>query len=233
MNAPSNPLADDVWTVAGRAFRSRLIVGTGKYKDYAVNAAAVEAAGAEMVTVALRRVNLSDPNQPMLVDFIDPKRFTYLPNTAGCFTGEDAVRTLRLAREAGCWDLVKLEVLSDTVHLYPDMEETLRADRLGPGHPEPGQYPADRGAGQGAGGGGRRRGHALGRDPGHGAGLRRGADEHGYRRGQGPGAHGPRHEARGHRGQGRVPGRQNGQAAVRRSVLALGRVDLSQGTVRA
>jgi thiazole synthase len=130
MNAPSNPLADDVWTVAGRAFRSRLIVGTGKYKDYAVNAAAVEAAGAEMVTVALRRVNLSDPNQPMLVDFIDPKRFTYLPNTAGCFTGEDAVRTLRLAREACCWDLVKLEVLSDTVHLYPDMEETLRALKL-------------------------------------------------------------------------------------------------------
>jgi thiazole synthase len=130
MNAPSNPLADDVWTVAGRTFRSRLIVGTGKYKDYAVNAAAVEAAGAEMVTVALRRVNLSDPNQPMLVDFIDPKRFTYLPNTAGCFTGEDAVRTLRLAREAGGWDLVKLEVLSDTVHLYPDMEETLRALKL-------------------------------------------------------------------------------------------------------
>ena len=130
MNAPSHPLADDSWTVAGRVFRSRLIVGTGKYKDYAVNAAAVEAAGAEMVTVAVRRVNLSDPNQPMLVDFIDPKRFTYLPNTAGCFTGEEAVRTLRLAREAGGWDLVKLEVLSNTVHLYPDMEETLRALKL-------------------------------------------------------------------------------------------------------
>ncbi|MGZ8370134.1 MAG: thiazole synthase [Caulobacteraceae bacterium] len=120
----------DTWTVAGRTFTSRLIVGTGKYKDYAVNAAAAEAAGAEIVTVAVRRVNLSDPSQPMLVDFLDPKRFTYLPNTAGCFTGEDAVRTLRLAREAGGWDLVKLEVLSDPKTLYPDMEETLRALKL-------------------------------------------------------------------------------------------------------
>lgn len=121
---------DDTWTVAGRTFRSRLIVGTGKYKDYAQNAAAAEAAGAEIVTVALRRVNLSDPNQPMLVDYVKPDRFTFLPNTAGCFTGEDAVRTLRLAREAGGWDLVKLEVLSNTKHLLPDMEETLRALKL-------------------------------------------------------------------------------------------------------
>ena len=121
---------DDAWTVAGRTFHSRLIVGTGKYKDYAVNAAAAEAAGAEIVTVALRRVNLSDPKQPMLADHLSPKRFTYLPNTAGCFTGEDAVRTLRLAREAGGWELVKLEVLSDPKHLYPDMEEPLRALRL-------------------------------------------------------------------------------------------------------
>jgi len=126
---PSNP-AKDTWTVAGRTFTSRLIVGTGKYKDYAQNAAAAEAAGAEIVTVALRRVNLSDPNQPMLVDYVKPDRFTFLPNTAGCFTGEDAVRTLRLAREAGGWDLVKLEVLSDTKHLLPDMEETLRALKL-------------------------------------------------------------------------------------------------------
>ncbi|MBL0947711.1 thiazole synthase [Brevundimonas sp.] len=117
----------DTWTVAGRTFSSRLIVGTGKYADYAQNAAAAEAAGAEIVTVALRRVNLSDPSQPMLVDHVKPDRFTYLPNTAGCFTGEDAVRTLRLAREAGGWNLVKLEVLSDTPHLYPDMPETLRA----------------------------------------------------------------------------------------------------------
>src|SRR3954469_3855032 len=123
-------MSDDTWTVAGRTFNSRLIVGTGKYKDYAQNAAAAEAAGAEIVTVALRRVNLSDPSQPMLVDYLDQKRFTYLPNTAGCFTGEDAVRTLRLAREAGGWELVKLEVLSDPKHLYPDMEETLRALKL-------------------------------------------------------------------------------------------------------
>src|ERR1700742_4313782 len=121
---------DDLWTVAGRTFRSRLIVGTGKYKDYATNAAAAEAAGAEMVTVAVRRVNLADPSQPMLTDFVRPDRFTYVPNTAGCFTGEDAIRTLRLAREAGGWDLVKLEVLSNTKHLYPDMEETLRALKL-------------------------------------------------------------------------------------------------------
>ncbi len=121
---------DDSWSVAGRTFRSRLIIGTGKYKDYAVNAAAAEAAGAEIVTVALRRVNLSDPSQPMLADHLKPDRFTYLPNTAGCFTGEEAVRTLRLAREAGGWDLVKLEVLADARTLYPDMEETLRALKL-------------------------------------------------------------------------------------------------------
>ncbi len=121
---------NDTWTVAGRTFTSRLIVGTGKYKDYATNAAAAEAAGAEIVTVAVRRVNLSDPTQPLLVDYVKPDRFTYLPNTAGCFTGEEAVRTLRLAREAGGWDLVKLEVLSDPKTLYPDMEETLRALKL-------------------------------------------------------------------------------------------------------
>ena len=120
----------DSWTVAGRTFTSRLIVGTGKYKDYAQNAAAAEASGAEIVTVALRRVNMSDPSQPMLADFVKPERFTFLPNTAGCFTGEDAVRTLRLAREAGGWNLVKLEVLSNSVHLYPDMPETLRALEL-------------------------------------------------------------------------------------------------------
>jgi thiazole synthase len=120
----------DSWTVAGRTFTSRLIVGTGKYKDYAQNAAAAEAAGAEIVTVALRRVNLSDSSQPMLVDHVKPDRFTFLPNTAGCYTGEDAVRLLRLAREAGGWDLVKLEVLSNTKHLLPDMEETLRALKM-------------------------------------------------------------------------------------------------------
>ena len=121
---------DDTWTVAGRTFRSRLIVGTGKYKDFAQNAAALEASGAEIVTVAVRRVNVSDPGQPMLTDFIDPKKITYLPNTAGCFTAEDAIRTLRLAREAGGWDLVKLEVLGEARTLYPDMRETLRATEV-------------------------------------------------------------------------------------------------------
>ncbi len=119
--------APDTWTVAGRTFTSRLIVGTGKYAYYAQNAAAAEAAGAEIVTVAVRRVNLSDPSQPMLVDHVSPERFTFLPNTAGCFTGEEAVRTLRLARESGGWNLVKLEVLSNSAHLYPDMIETLRS----------------------------------------------------------------------------------------------------------
>ena len=116
--------------IAGRKFNSRLIIGTGKYKDYAENAAAAEAAGAEIITVAVRRVNLTDPNKPMLVDFLDQKKYTYLPNTAGCFTGEDAVRTLRLAREAGGWSLVKLEVLGDEKTLYPNMPETLRAAEL-------------------------------------------------------------------------------------------------------
>ena len=116
--------------IAGRKFNSRLIIGTGKYKDYAENAAAAEAAGAEIITVAVRRVNLTDPNKPMLVDFLDQKKYTYLPNTAGCFTGEDAVRTLRLAREAGGWSLVKLEVLGDEKTLYPNMPETLRASEL-------------------------------------------------------------------------------------------------------
>ena len=121
---------DDSWTVAGRTFRSRLIVGTGKYKDFAENAAAVEASGAEIVTVAVRRVNLSDPKAPMLTDFIDPQKITYLPNTAGCFTADEAIRTLRLAREAGGWDLVKLEVLGEARTLYPDMRETLKATEV-------------------------------------------------------------------------------------------------------
>ena len=119
--------SDDKFTIAGKTYRSRLIVGTGKYKDLAENAAAVEAAGAEIVTVAVRRVNVTNPKEPMLVDYIDPKKVMYLPNTAGCFTAEDALRTLRLAREAGGWKLVKLEVLGDQKTLYPDMVETLRA----------------------------------------------------------------------------------------------------------
>lgn len=120
----------DKLIIAGRKFSSRLIIGTGKYTTYAQNADALTASGAEIVTVAVRRVNLTNPDEPLLVDFIDPTKTVYLPNTAGCFTGEDAVRTLRLAREAGGWDLVKLEVLSDPKHLYPDMEETMRAAKL-------------------------------------------------------------------------------------------------------
>jgi thiazole synthase len=129
LNAPQS-VAADTWTVAGRSFTSRLIVGTGKYKSFEENAAAVEASGAEIVTVAVRRVNIADPNQPMLTDFIDPKKITYLPNTAGCFTADDAIRTLRLAREAGGWNLVKLEVLGEAKTLYPDMRETLKATEV-------------------------------------------------------------------------------------------------------
>nr|WP_087574414.1 sulfur carrier protein ThiS [Sphingomonas sp. CDS-1] len=127
---PVAAVDEDSWTVAGQTFRSRLIVGTGKYKNFEQNAAAVAASGAEIVTVAVRRVNVSDPNAPMLTDFIDPKKITYLPNTAGCYTGEEAIRTLRLAREAGGWDLVKLEVLGEARTLYPDMVETLRATEI-------------------------------------------------------------------------------------------------------
>ena len=130
-NAPMEvPREDKPFAVAGRTFKSRLIIGTGKYKSYEENARALEASGAEIVTVAVRRVNLSDPGQPRLVDFIDPRKVVFLPNTAGCYTGEDAVRTLRLAREAGGWSLVKLEVLGEKKLLYPDMLETLRATEM-------------------------------------------------------------------------------------------------------
>jgi thiazole synthase len=121
---------DDGFEVAGRKFSSRLIVGTGKYKDFEETRDAIAASGAEIVTVAVRRVNISDPTQPMLMDYVDPKTYTYLPNTAGCYTGEEAVRTLRLAREAGGWSLVKLEVLGDQKTLYPNMPETLRAAEM-------------------------------------------------------------------------------------------------------
>lgn len=118
---------DDPLVVAGRTFRSRLIIGTGKYADYDINRLACEAGDIDMVTVAVRRVNLTDPDQPMLIDYIDPKKYTYLPNTAGCFTTDDAVRTLRLAREAGGWNLVKLEILGEARTLYPMMPETIEA----------------------------------------------------------------------------------------------------------
>src|SRR4051794_18123427 len=118
---------DDTWVVAGRRFSSRLIVGTGRYKDLEETGAAIAASGAEIVTVAVRRVNLSDPKAPMLQDHVDPKKYTYLPNTAGCHTAQEAVRTLRLAREAGGWNLVKLEVLGPPPTLYPDMPATFEA----------------------------------------------------------------------------------------------------------
>jgi thiazole synthase len=121
------PEDDDPLIIDGRKLTSRLIIGTGKYADYEQNRLALEASGADMVTVAVRRVNLTDPNAPMLMDSIDPKKYIYLPNTAGCFTRDDALRTLRLAREAGGWDLVKLEVLGDEKSLYPRMIQTLEA----------------------------------------------------------------------------------------------------------
>jgi len=124
---PLDAAAEDPWFVAGRRFTSRLVVGTGRYKDLETTAASIAASGAEMVTVAVRRVNLSDPGAPMLQDYVSPDRYTYLPNTAGCHTAAEAVRTLRLAREAGGWNLVKLEVLGPPPFLYPDMAATLEA----------------------------------------------------------------------------------------------------------
>ncbi|MEM6832260.1 MAG: sulfur carrier protein ThiS [Pseudomonadota bacterium] len=125
-DAVSAPV-DDPLTIAGKTYGSRLIVGTGKYKDFAQTKAAVEASGAEIVTVAVRRVNVMNRDEPVLMDYLDPGKITYLPNTAGCFTGQDALRTLRLAREAGGWNLVKLEVLGDQKTLYPNMPETFTA----------------------------------------------------------------------------------------------------------
>jgi len=113
--------------ISGKKYKSRLILGTGKYKSFEETAKAIEAAEVEIVTVAVRRVNVTNPKEPMLVDFLDPKKITYLPNTAGCYTAEEALRTLRLARDAGGWNLVKLEVLGDKETLYPNMIETIDA----------------------------------------------------------------------------------------------------------
>ena len=120
---------DDLLTIAGKSYSSRLLVGTGKYKDFAETRAAIDASGAEIVTVAIRRTNIGqDPNAPSLLDALPPSRFTYLPNTAGCYTADDAVRTLRLARELlDDHRLVKLEVLGDPHTLFPNMPETLKA----------------------------------------------------------------------------------------------------------
>ena len=116
--------------IANKIFKSRLIVGTGKYKSFSECAKAIKTSGADIVTVAVRRVNISNKNKARLMDYIDPKKITYLPNTAGCFTAEDAIRTLRLAREIGGWKLVKLEVLGDKRNLFPEMIETLRSTEL-------------------------------------------------------------------------------------------------------
>ncbi len=120
---------NDEFVVAGKSFSSRLLIGTGKYRDFAQTRAAVEASGAEIVTVAIRRTNIGqNPNEPSLLEALPPSKFTYLPNTAGCYSAEDAVRTLRLARELlDGHDLVKLEVLGDAHTLYPNMPETLQA----------------------------------------------------------------------------------------------------------
>ena len=120
----------DIFTIANKNFNSRLIVGTGKYKDFEQTADSVKASGADIVTVAVRRVNILDKDQPILMDYLDPKSITYLPNTAGCFNSEEALRTLRLAREMGGWKLVKLEVLGDKKTLYPNMIETIKSTKV-------------------------------------------------------------------------------------------------------
>ena len=120
----------DIMKIANKKFKSRLIVGTGKYKNMKQCAKAVKISGAEIVTVAVRRVNISDKKKPLLMDYIDPKKITYLPNTAGCFNSKDALRTLRLAREIGGWRLVKLEVLGDKKSLLPEMIETLKSTEI-------------------------------------------------------------------------------------------------------
>ena len=120
----------DIFKIAGKSLKSRLIVGTGKYKNFSETAKAVKASGADMVTVAVRRVNILDKKKPILTDYLNPKKIIYLPNTAGCSNSEDALRTLRLAREMGGWKLVKLEVLGDKKTLYPNMIETIKSTKI-------------------------------------------------------------------------------------------------------
>ena len=121
---------EDIFTIANKNFKSRLIVGTGKYKNFEETANAVKASGADIVTVAVRRVNILDKDQALLMDYLDPKSITYLPNTAGCYSSEEALRILRLAREIGGWRLVKLEVLGDKKTLYPNMIETIKSTEV-------------------------------------------------------------------------------------------------------
>tara|TARA_Y100001970_G_C14095157_1_gene782216 strand:- start:208 stop:981 length:774 start_codon:yes stop_codon:yes gene_type:complete len=123
-------MSKDILKIDNIKLNSRLIVGTGKYKNFKETAEAVHASGASMVTVAVRRVNILNKNKPVLMDYLNPKKIIYLPNTAGCYTSEDALRTLRLAREMGGWKLVKLEVLGDKKTLYPNMIETLRSTQI-------------------------------------------------------------------------------------------------------
>ena len=123
-------MEQDILKVADKKFKSRLIVGTGKYKSMNECAKAIKLSGAEIVTVAVRRVNITDKKKPLLMDYIDPKKITYLPNTAGCFNSKEALRTLRLAREIGGWKLVKLEVLGDKKNLFPEMIETLKSTEI-------------------------------------------------------------------------------------------------------
>ena len=120
----------DQFIVSKKKFSSRLIVGTGKYKNMSECSKAIKISGADIVTVAVRRVNILDKSKPLLMDYIDPKKITYLPNTAGCFTSDEALRTLRLAREIGGWKLVKLEVLGDKKNLFPDTIETLKSTEI-------------------------------------------------------------------------------------------------------
>ena len=121
---------NDTFTIANKNFNSRLIVGTGKYKNFKETANAVRASGADIVTVAVRRVNILNKDEPLLMDYLDPKTITYLPNTAGCYSSNEALRTLRLAREMGGWRLVKLEVLGDKKTLYPNMIETIKSTEV-------------------------------------------------------------------------------------------------------
>ena len=123
-------MKSDNLIIAKKKFNSRLIVGTGKYKSMSECAKAIQLSGADIVTVAVRRVNIFDKKKPLLMDYIDPKKITYLPNTAGCFNSKEALRTLRLAREIGGWKLVKLEVLGDKKNLFPEMIETLNSTEV-------------------------------------------------------------------------------------------------------
>ncbi len=123
-------MTKDTFKIADKSLKSRLIVGTGKYKNFSETAKAVQASGADMVTVAVRRVNILDKKKPILTDYLNPKKIIFLPNTAGCFSSEEALRTLRLAREMGGWKLVKLEVLGDKKTLYPNMIETIKSTKI-------------------------------------------------------------------------------------------------------